>query len=58
MISETFIRRSRLAIVISILISIAGAIAIFALPIQQYPQISPPTVTVSGLKPPLMASMT
>ncbi len=42
MISETFIRRSRLAIVISILISIAGAIAIFALPIQQYPQISPP----------------
>lgn len=51
MISETFIRRSRLAIVISILISIAGAIAIFALPIQQYPQISPPTVTVSAFYP-------
>ncbi len=51
MISEVFIRRTGLAIVISILISIAGAIAIFSLPIQQYPQITPPTVTVSAVYP-------
>ncbi|GLU28130.1 efflux RND transporter permease subunit [Brucella sp. NBRC 12950] len=51
MISETFIRRTRLAIVISVIISIAGAIAIFSLPVQQYPQISPPTVTVAAFYP-------
>jgi len=51
MISETFIRRTRLAIVISLLISIAGAIAVFSLPIQQYPQITPPTVSVSAIYP-------
>src|SRR5690606_24991969 len=51
MISEVFIKRTRLAIVISVFISIAGAIAIFSLPIQQYPQIAPPTVTVSATYP-------
>lgn len=51
MISDLFISRVRLAIVVSIIISIAGAIAIFALPIQQYPQITPPTVTVSATYP-------
>ncbi|PQZ47587.1 hydrophobe/amphiphile efflux-1 family RND transporter [Ochrobactrum sp. MYb15] len=51
MISEVFIKRTRLAIVISVFISIAGAIAIFSLPIQQYPQIAPPTVTVSAFYP-------
>ncbi|WP_331372884.1 efflux RND transporter permease subunit [Sinorhizobium chiapasense] len=51
MISDLFITRSRLAIVISIIISIAGAISIFALPVQQYPQITPPTVTVSATYP-------
>ncbi|MGX5732923.1 efflux RND transporter permease subunit [Bosea thiooxidans] len=51
MISDLFITRTRLAIVISIVISIAGAIAVFALPIQQYPQITPPTVTVSATYP-------
>ena len=51
MISDLFITRTRLAIVISIVISIAGAIAIFSLPVQQYPQITPPTVTVSATYP-------
>src|SRR5262245_33164758 len=51
MISDLFISRTRLAIVVSIIISIAGAIAILALPIQQYPQITPPTVTVSATYP-------
>jgi HAE1 family hydrophobic/amphiphilic exporter-1/multidrug efflux pump len=51
MISNLFISRTRLAIVISIIISIAGAIAVFSLPIQQYPQITPPTVSVSASYP-------
>ncbi|BCH24191.1 efflux RND transporter permease subunit [Mesorhizobium sp. L-8-3] len=51
MISDLFITRTRLAIVVSIVISIAGAIAIFGLPVQQYPQITPPTVTVSATYP-------
>jgi len=51
MISDLFITRRRLAIVMSIVISIAGAIAIFSLPVQQYPQITPPTVTVSASYP-------
>jgi hydrophobe/amphiphile efflux-1 (HAE1) family protein len=50
-ISDLFISRTRLAMVISIVISIAGAIAIFALPVQQYPQITPPTVSVSATYP-------
>ncbi|WP_374166932.1 efflux RND transporter permease subunit [Arcticibacter sp. MXS-1] len=48
MISEVFIRRPVTAIVISILIVLIGAIVITTLPISQYPNISPPTVTVSG----------
>jgi HAE1 family hydrophobic/amphiphilic exporter-1/multidrug efflux pump len=51
MISDVFISRTKLAIVISIVISIAGAIAVFSLPVQQYPQITPPSVTVSATYP-------
>lgn len=51
MISDLFITRTRLAIVLSIVISIAGAIAIFSLPVQQYPEITPPTVSVSAIYP-------
>ncbi|PWG78763.1 efflux RND transporter permease subunit [Pararcticibacter amylolyticus] len=48
MISEVFIRRPVTAIVISILIVLVGAIVITTLPISQYPNISPPTVTVTS----------
>ena len=48
MIAETFIRRPVTAIVISIVIVLVGLIAMITLPIAQYPDISPPTVTVSG----------
>lgn len=48
MISEVFIRRPVTAIVISILIVLVGTIVITTLPISQYPNIAPPTVTVSG----------
>lgn len=48
MISEVFIRRPVTAIVISILIVLIGAIVITSLPISQYPNISPPTVSVTA----------
>lgn len=48
MISEVFIRRPVTSIVISILIVLVGAIAITTLPVSQYPNIAPPTVTVSA----------
>ncbi|MGV3684847.1 MAG: efflux RND transporter permease subunit [Daejeonella sp.] len=49
MISEVFIKRPVTAIVISILIVLIGTIVMLGLPISQYPNISPPTVTVSGI---------
>ncbi|EGO63028.1 efflux RND transporter permease subunit [Acetonema longum] len=42
-----FIERPIFAIVLSIVITMAGLVAAFNLPIAQYPQISPPTVAVS-----------
>src|SRR5207248_469956 len=42
-----FIERPVFAMVLSIVTVIAGAIAIFGLPIAQYPEIAPPTVTVT-----------
>ncbi len=45
--AKFFIHRPIFAIVISIIIVIAGAIAALQLPVDQYPQISPPTVQVS-----------
>jgi len=48
MISDVFIKRPVTAIVISILIVLIGAIVITTLPISQYPNIAPPTVTVNG----------
>ena len=44
--SKYFIHRPIFAIVIGLVIVIAGLVAIFSLPIAQYPPISPPTVTV------------
>jgi hydrophobe/amphiphile efflux-1 (HAE1) family protein len=51
MISSVFIHRPRLAIVISIVISIAGLIALRALPVAQFPDIVPPQVQVTALYP-------
>lgn len=44
--SKYFIYRPVFAIVIGLVILIAGLVAIFSLPIAQYPPISPPTITV------------
>ena len=51
MISSVFIHRPRLAIVIAIVIVIAGVIALGALPVAQFPDIVPPQVTVSTIYP-------
>jgi hydrophobe/amphiphile efflux-1 (HAE1) family protein len=48
MIADTFIRRPVTAIVISLVIVIVGILAIMSLPIGQYPEITPPTVQVTG----------
>ena len=51
MISRFFIDRPIFAAVISIVITLAGSIALFTLPIAQYPPIAPPTVQVSCTYP-------
>ncbi len=51
MISSIFIRRPRLALVVSIVIAVAGAIAYFALPVAQFPDIVPPQVQVGAYYP-------
>jgi hydrophobe/amphiphile efflux-1 (HAE1) family protein len=50
-IAHFFIDRPVFAIVISIVTIIAGSIAVFTLPIAQYPEIAPPTVTISATYP-------
>ncbi|MDB5031937.1 multidrug efflux RND transporter permease subunit [Mucilaginibacter sp.] len=48
MIADTFIRRPVTAIVISLVIVIVGIISITSLAIGQYPEITPPTVNITG----------
>ena len=50
-ISSVFIRRPRLAFVVSAVITIAGVIAMQALPVAQFPDIVPPQVMVSAAYP-------
>jgi len=47
MLSQFFIERPRFAFVISIVITLAGLIAIMKLPVSQYPNITPSQVQVS-----------
>src|SRR5258707_7781304 len=49
MIADVFIRRPVTAIVTSIVIVLVGLIAMNTLPIAQYPDITPPTVNVTGV---------
>jgi HAE1 family hydrophobic/amphiphilic exporter-1 len=48
MIADVFIKRPVTAIVISVVIVLVGVISLINLPVAQYPDISPPTVSVSG----------
>ena len=49
MIADVFIKRPVTAIVISVVIVLVGLIAMSTLPIAQYPDITPPTVSVTGI---------
>jgi len=51
MISEVFIRRPRLAAVIAIVVTLAGAISMLRIPVAQFPDIVPPRVQVSASYP-------
>ena len=51
MFSSFFIHRPKFALVISIVITLAGIVALSAIPISQYPNITPPSVTVSASYP-------
>ena len=50
-ISHFFIERPIFAAVVSIFITIIGAVAYFTLPVAQYPDIAPPTIVVSASYP-------
>jgi multidrug efflux pump subunit AcrB len=49
--SRFFINRPIFASVLSIVIVLGGSIALFTLPVAQYPEIAPPTVEVSAVYP-------
>ena len=46
---DTFINRPVLSTVISIFIVLLGLIGLFALPVTQFPDIAPPTISVTTL---------
>src|SRR5262249_54095456 len=51
MISRFFVDRPIFATVISVIIVLAGAVAVGSLPIAQYPEVTPPTVQVTAVYP-------
>ncbi|WP_339767465.1 multidrug efflux RND transporter permease subunit [uncultured Paraglaciecola sp.] len=50
-ISHFFIDRPKFASVLAIIVLIIGSLAYFSLPIEQYPQIAPPTIQVAASYP-------
>ena len=57
MISGVFIDRPRLAIVIAIVITLAGAVGLTRIPVAQFPDIVPPQVQVTATYPGASASV-
>ena len=51
MISAIFVDRPRLAVVIAVVITIAGALALLRIPVAQFPDIVPPQTVVSATYP-------
>src|ERR1700712_3789480 len=49
--SAIFVDRPRLAIVIALIITIAGLLSLFVIPLAQYPDIVPPQVSVTTIYP-------
>jgi multidrug efflux pump len=50
-ISRFFIDRPVFAVVLSVVIVLAGSVAVFTLPVAQYPEVTPPTVQVTAFYP-------
>ncbi|WP_104402634.1 efflux RND transporter permease subunit [Vibrio penaeicida] len=48
MLSRFFIQRPKFALVISIILTLAGAMSLMVLPVSEYPEISPPSVNVTA----------
>jgi len=57
MLSAIFVDRPRLAIVIAVVTAIAGVLALYSIPIAQYPDIVPPQVSVTTSYPGASASV-
>ena len=51
MFSGIFVKRPKLALVISLFLIISGLVCVFQLPVAEYPEISPPTVVVLAAYP-------
>ena len=51
MFSKFFIDRPRFAVVVSIIMILLGLLAIYVLPVAQYPEITPPQIVVSTTYP-------
>src|SRR5437899_10605428 len=51
MISAIFVDRPRLAVVIAMVITIAGLLALTRIPVAQFPDIVPPQVQVTAVYP-------
>src|ERR1700758_3188173 len=51
MISAIFVDRPRLAVVIALVITIAGALALLRIPVAQFPAIVPPQAAASATFP-------
>ncbi|GAC33913.1 efflux RND transporter permease subunit [Paraglaciecola polaris] len=50
-VSHFFIDRPKFASVLAIIVLIIGSLAYFSLPVEQYPQIAPPTIQVAASYP-------
>ena len=48
MFSGIFIERPRLAMVVSLVLMLTGVISLFKLPVAEYPDIAPPTLSTTG----------
>ena len=51
MLARFFVDRPIFATVISIVITLVGAVAVFTLPVAQYPEVTPTTVQVTAQYP-------
>ena len=51
MISHFFIARPKFAMVLSIVVVLVGIVSLIGLPIAQYPNVTPPTISVTAIYP-------